>query len=125
MPNYNRNRPSRDREPSKTRSALGLMFNPNFGTSFSMLKDTGYMFIHMIAMIFSQADLIDKRHPAVVGEGKGKYGLFDIIMLAYERVEWRQENLAQIALFLAVCCCLGIVGLSIVYALFAIVFSSV
>lgn len=81
------------------------------------------MFIHLIALIFAQANLIDKRHPAVIGGGKEKYNLFDIISLAYERVEWKQENIAQISLFLAVCAALGIVAMGFVYALFSVMFA--
>jgi len=82
------------------------------------------MFVHLIAMIFAQADLLDKRHPAVLGNDN-RYGLFDIVQLAYERVEWRQENIGQIAIFLGVCSCLAICALGIVYSLFSFVFMSV
>lgn len=121
MPSYNTRQPTKNRPPSKTKGALGLFFNPALGSSFATLKETGRMFIHLIALIFAQADLIDKRHPAVTG--KERYSLTDIISLAYERVEWRQENLAQISLFLAVCAALGICALGAVYAVFAAIFS--
>jgi len=122
---YRQQPPRNGRESSRARNALGLMFSPNFGTSLSVLKDTGYMFIQILAMIFAQANLIDKRHPAVTGSGDRKYGLFEIIQMAYERVEWRQENIAQISLFLAVCCSIAICALGIVFALFSVVFSTV
>lgn len=121
----NRNRPNRNqRERSRTRGTLGMLFNPAVGASFSALKETGRMFIHLIALIFAQANLIDKRHPAVVGGGREKYNLFDIIALAYERVEWRQENIGQISMFLAVCAALGVIALGFVYALFSALFAA-
>lgn len=121
----NRNRSSRNnqREKSRSRGTLGMLFNPALGSSFGALKETGRMFVHLIALIFAQANLIDKRHPAILGNGKEKYNLFDIIGLAYERVEWRQENIAQISMFLAVCAALVILALGFVYAMFSIMFA--
>ncbi len=120
----NRNRPTRNqREKSRTRGGLGVFFNPALGASFGALKETGRMFVHLIALIFAQADLIDKRHPAIVSNGKDKYNLFDIIGLAYERIEWRQENIAQISMFLAVCAALGVIALGFVYAMFSMMFA--
>ncbi len=110
-------------DPKRKVSAAGFMFNPNFGASFVALKETGRMFIHLLALIFVQAGLIDARHPAVISQDRGGYGLFDIVRLAYERVEWRQENLAQISLFLAVCACLLVCALGVVYVAFGILFS--
>lgn len=120
----NRNRSRSNEQPSRTRSTLGVLFNPAFGASFSTLKETGRMFVQLIALIFVQANLIDRRHPAVTGEGKRKYGLFDIISLAHERVEWKQENISQIALFLAVCAALAICGMGLVYGFFLALFSA-
>lgn len=126
MPSYNnnRNRPSRpaNREHNRARGAFGLFFNPALGVSFGALKETGRMFINLLALIFAQANLIDKRHPAVTGTGKERYNLFDIIRLAYQRVEWRQENIGQISLFLAVCAALGILAMAFVYALMSMLF---
>ena len=120
----NRNRSRNNEPPSRTRGALGVFFNPALGASFSTLKETGRMFIQLIAMIFVQANLIDRRHPAVTGEGKRKYGLFEIISLAHERVEWKQENIAQIAMFLAVCTALAVCGMGLVYGFFLALFSA-
>jgi hypothetical protein len=116
MPYPNRNQRPRE-TPSKAKGALNLFFNPSFGTSFSTIKDTGRMFVHLIAMIFSQANLIDKRHPAVI-DPASKFGLFSIINLAYQRVEWRQENIGQIAIFLGVCSCLAVCAIGLVYGIF-------
>ncbi len=124
----NRNAPRNRRfsnqpEPPRRFSATGFLFNPSFGASFNALRETGRMFIHLIALIFAQANLIDKRHPAVLGKSKEKFGLFDIISLAYQRVEWRQENFAQCAMFLAVVFCILLCGASMVYAVFIAFFS--
>lgn len=120
----NRNRSGRNsRGPSRARGTFGIMFNPALGASFGALKETGRIFVHLIALIFAQSNLIDKRHPAVIGGGKERYNLFDIIALAYERVEWRQENIAQISLFLAVCASLAVIALGFVYALFSMLFA--
>lgn len=110
-------------KPARRPSTLGLFFNPQFGMSFSALKETGRMFIHMIALIFAQANLIDPRHPAVTGNSREKYNLFDIINLAHQRVEWRQENFGQCALFVAVVACVALCGIGLVYAMFTLLFS--
>lgn len=125
---YNNNS-SRNRRPGATPpassrpSVLGIFFNPSFGTSFGAIKETGRMFIHLIALIFAQANLIDKRHPVVLGKSREKFGLFDVINLAYQRVEWKQENFAQCAMFVAVVSCIGLCALSMVYAVFIAFFS--
>lgn len=111
-------------EQSKRTSFLGAFFNPNLGMSLNALRETGRMFVHLIALIFAQADLIDKRHPAVLGKSQESFGLFDIINLAYQRVEWRQENFAQCAMFVAVVACIFLCGISIVYAIFAAFFAA-
>ena len=118
---YYQQRPQKeqDRKPSRTRGALGLFFNPNFGTSLGLLRDTGYMFIQLIALIFAQADLIDKRHPVIINQ-KARYTLLQVIQLAYQRVEWRQENISQIALFLGVCSCMLVCALGLLYALMSV-----
>lgn len=122
----NRNRSSRNnRQPSRARGTFGMFFNPALGASFTALKETGRIFVHLIALLFAQANLIDKRHPAVIGGSKDRYNLFDIIALAYERVEWRQENIAQISMFLAVCVSLAVIALGFVYALFSMLFAGV
>lgn len=116
--------PNRNQRPSekssKAKGAMNLFFNPSFGTSFGTIRETGRMFVHLIAMIFAQANLLDKRHPSVIGNDK-RFGLFDIINIAYQRVEWRQENIGQIAIFLGVCSCLVVVALGVVYGIMAAV----
>lgn len=121
-PQYGRG-PAQEPEPKRKTGALGFMFNPQFGSSLGTIKETARMFVHLIALIFAQAGLIDTRHPAITNQDRGQYGLFDIIRIAYERVEWRQENIAQISMFLGVCACLAICAVGIVYALFSILFS--
>lgn len=111
-------------EQTKRTSILGAFFNPNIGMSLNALRETGRMFVHLIALIFAQANLIDKRHPAVLGKSQESFGLFDIINLAYQRVEWRQENFAQCAMFVAVVACIFLCGISIVYAIFAAFFAA-
>lgn len=109
-------------EPEKSRSGfLGMLFNPQIGMSLRPLKETGRLFVHMVALIFSQAGLIDPRHPAVTGLDR-KYGLFDVIHLAYQRVEWRQEKFASAALFVAVVGSVALCGLALAYSLFTLVF---
>jgi hypothetical protein len=109
-------------EPQRRPSTLGVLFNPQFGTSFRALKETGRMFIHMIALIFAQANLIDPRHPAVTNTGRERYSLLEIVNLAWQRVEWRQENFAQCALFVAVVACIGLCALTLAYAFFTLLF---
>jgi len=104
-----------DKGSGKKRSTMGMLFNPNIGGSLKTLKESAYMFVRLIAMIFAQADLIDRRHPAVTGVDNQRFSLTDIIMLAYQRVEWKQENLPQVSVFVGVCACLGICFMSLIY----------
>ncbi len=119
---YRRGRTPGPEQPARRTGVFGLLFNPQLGMSFRPLKETGRMFVHMIALIFSQANLIDPRHPAVTGQGGQRFGLFDIIMLAHQRVEWRQENFSQCALFVAVVASIAICALTMVYAIFTLLF---
>lgn len=109
-------------QPPRRTGVLGMLFNPQLGMSLRPLRETGRMFVHMVALIFAQANLIDPRHPAVTGQGGQRFGLFDVVMLAHQRVEWRQENFAQCALFSAVVASIVICALAMVYALFTLVF---
>lgn len=117
-----RGRNQQDGNQPRRRSALGLFFNPNLGASFRTLKESLYIFVRLIALVFAQADLIDRRHPAVTGADNQKYSLWDVLNLAYQRVEWRQENLPQTGLFVGVCVCIGLCALALVYAVFGILF---
>ena len=108
---------------SRKQSTLGFLFNPRFGASASALGESYQMMVRLIAMIFSQFGLIDRRHPIVTGQDRGKRRMLEVVALAYERVEWKQSNLLPNMIFLAVCSCIGIAGLSVVYALFTVLFS--
>jgi len=104
-----------DRDTKKKRSTMGLLFNPNIGSSLKTLKESLYVFVKLIALVFAQADLIDRRHPVITGVDNQRYTLTEVIMLAYQRVEWKQENLPQVSVFVGVCACLGICAMAFVY----------
>ena len=80
------------------------------------------MFINMVAMIFAQVGLIDPRHPSVTNVGGRKYGLFEVIMLAYQRLEWRQDKFLQCSVFVAVMSCIVICAVAVTYAAFTLLF---
>jgi hypothetical protein len=108
---------------AKKQSTLGFFFNPRIGASASALGESFQMLVRLIALIFSQFGLIDRRHPIITGQDRGKKSLFEVVGLAYERVHWKQENLLPNMIFLAVCSCIGLAALSLVYVVFTLLFS--
>lgn len=115
-------RPVDDVQQKRGRGVFGLFFNPQIGMSIRPLRETGRMFVHMIALILAQANLLDSRHPAVTNVGGERYSLFEILHIAYQRIEWRQENLVQCSVFVAILGSIVLCGMALFFALFTLLF---
>ncbi len=107
-------------KPPKKRSTLGLLFNPDIGTTIRPLRENSRIFVQLVAMVFAAHGLFPRNHPALTGEpGAPRLTLSGVIATARSNLFFTREGLPQVLVFAAVIGCLGL-G---VLALFTIIFS--
>lgn len=90
----------RTTKPSK-RSLLGLLFNPQLGSTVAPLRDTNKVFLHLLAAVFAIYGLFPKDHPALKDQN-APLSFGTVFSLAWQRVEFTREALPRTAIFFAV-----------------------
>ena len=86
---------------------------PQFKGTLTPMKEVFGLFVTTIGLLFVQAKLIEKDHPAITGAQRGPGAIVSMVADAATRLEFRRENLRQITIFYAIVGMLvfGVLGL--------------
>ncbi len=96
----------------KPRSTLGMLFNPEIGSSVRPLGEALGMFVQIIAMIFAANGLFPRNHPVLL-TGKGQLSLSEVIGTAWRGLSFTYEGAPRVILFFAVIGCLVFSALAV------------
>jgi hypothetical protein len=86
----------------RPRKLVRRAFVPQFKGIADPLKETLGIFVTLLGQMFVQAKLLPRNHPAMTGEIKGFNAIWQMIVDASAKLEFKRENFYQIAVFYAI-----------------------